>query len=349
MGLDPLTGVWSLQGQPDWNLKYYLYEVEVYVPALGKVVRNQVTDPYSVSLSMNSKLSQIVDLADPAFMPAGWQTLAKPALEAPEDIVIYELHVRDFSIFDPLTPAEHRGKFMAFTDKESYGMKHLQTLARAGLTHLHLLPVFDIATIEEDPARRREPDLTHLASFPGDFKEQQALVAKYKDMDGFNWGYDPYHYTTPEGSYATDPDGPQRILEFRQMVQSINSTGLRVVMDVVYNHTHASGQDEKSVLDKVVPGYYHRLNAQGAVENSSCCANTASEHAMMEKLMVDSLVTWATAYKIDGFRFDLMGHHLLSNMVHVRQALDSLTLSKDGVNGKEIYHVRGGLEFRRGC
>ena len=345
MELDAGTGVWMIQGESEWKWRYYLFEVEVYVPSLGRIVHNMVTDPYSISLSMNSTRSQIVDLSDPTLMPPGWQTTPKPPLEAPEDIVVYELHVRDFSIFDPSLPPEQRGKFLAFTNKDSNGMKHLNLLAQAGLTHIQLLPVFDIATINEDPARRVEPDPEHLATYPGDSKEQQALAIKFKDRDGFNWGYDPYHYTTPEGSYSTDPDGPARILELRQLVQSLNSIGLRVVMDVVYNHTHTSGQADKSVLDKVVPGYYHRLNNVGMVENSSCCANTASEHSMMEKLMINSLVTWASAYKIDGFRFDLMGHHLISNMLHVRQALDSLTPLKDGVDGKKIYIFGEGWNF----
>jgi pullulanase-type alpha-1,6-glucosidase len=342
---DPGSGVWTARGEPGWMQKYYLYEVEVVVPELAAVVHNQVTDPYSISLSMNSTRSQIIDLADPALLPGGWQALVKPPLEAPEDIVLYELHVRDFSIFDPSVPSAYRGKFLAFTNLDSHGMQHLKTLAQAGLTHLHLLPVFDIATIEENPVKRREPDPAKLASFPGDSQEQQALTSKYKDRDGFNWGYDPYHYTTPEGSYSTDPNGSARILEFRQMVQSLNSIGLRVVMDVVYNHTYASGQAAKSVLDKIVPGYYHRLNAAGAVETSTCCANTASEHAMMEKLMIDSLLTWARAYRLDGFRFDLMGHHMLSNMLHIRQALDALTLTNDGVDGKKIVMYGEGWNF----
>ena len=132
------------------------------------------------------------------------------------------------------------------------------------------------------------------------------------DQDAFNWGYDPYHYTVPEGSYSTDPNGTKRIVEFRQMVQALHAAGLRVVMDVVYNHTNAAGQAQRSVLDKIVPGYYHRLSLDGALEMSTCCANTATEHAMMEKLMVDSLKVWATQYGVDGFRFDLMGHHMKS-------------------------------------
>lgn len=345
MAYDPLNGVWTIHGEPSWAWKYYLYEVEVYVPSLGKFMLNQVTDPYSVSLSMNSTLSQIVDLAHPSLLPPGWASLPKPPLEAPEDIVIYELHVRDFSIFDPTIPAEHRGKYLAFTDKNSNGMKHLKALAQAGLTHLELMPVFDFASVKDDPAQRREPDPLQLAALPGDSKDQQAILAKFKDRDGFNWGYDPFHFTTPEGSYATDPNGPGRILEFRQMVQALNLSGLRVIMDVVYNHTYTSGQTSDSVLDRIVPGYYHRLNSQGAVESSTCCANTASEHTMMEKLMIDSLRTWATAYKIDGFRFDLMGHHMLENMIHARQALDALTPDEQGVDGKGIYMLGEGWNF----
>ena len=141
----------------------------------------------------------------------------------------------------------------------------------------------------------------------------------------------------PEGSYATDADGSERVLEFREMVQSLNQSGLRVVMDVVYNHTNSAGQNPNSILDKLVPGYYHRLNGDGVVLNESCCADTATENAMMEKLMVDSVVLWAKQYKVDGFRFDIMGFHLKSNMLKVRAALDALTPAKDGVDGKSVY------------
>jgi pullulanase-type alpha-1,6-glucosidase len=190
-----------------------------------------------------------------------------------------------------------------------------------------------------------EPDEAKLKSFPGDSDQQQALIQPLLDKDGYNWGYDPYHYSVPEGSYSTNPDGPQRIFEFREMVQALNQIGLRVVMDVVYNHTNASGQNPKSVLDKIVPGYYHRLNSKGEVETSTCCQNTATEHNMMEKLMIDSVLTWATAYKVDGFRFDSMGHHMLRNMVNVRQALDGLTLAKDGVDGSKVYIYGEGWDF----
>jgi pullulanase-type alpha-1,6-glucosidase len=342
---DSASGTWSIVGSADWVGRYYLYEVEVFVPSTGNVEHNLVTDPYSVSLSMDSQRSQVVNLANPQLMPQGWTSLDKPPATAPEDIVIYELHVRDFSVYDETVPENYRGTFMAFAADGTSGMNHLEMLADSGLTHIHLLPVFDIASIGEDKAAWQAPDPAVLAMYPADSEQQQAAVSATADQDGFNWGYDPWHYTVPEGSYATNPDGATRILEFRDMVRSLNEAGLRVVMDVVYNHTNASGQNAKSVLDRVVPGYYHRLNATGDVERSTCCENTASEHNMMEKLMVDSLVTWAKQYKVDGFRFDLMGHHSKANMLAVRSALDALTLEEDGVDGASIYVYGEGWNF----
>ncbi len=337
-------GVWSVTGAAGWNGASYLFEVDVYVPAEGAVVTNTVTDPYSLALTTDSARSVIVDLDDPSLRPAGWGSLQKPNLAQPEDSTIYELHVRDFSIGDETVPAAHRGGYLAFTDTASAGMQHLRELAGAGLNTVHLLPVFDIATIPERRADQATP-ACDLESFGPASEEQQACVTAVAAADGFNWGYDPWHYTAPEGSYATDPDGPSRTLEFRTMVAALNQSGLRVVMDVVYNHTTASGQNPKSVLDRIVPGYYHRLSATGAVETSTCCANTASEHRMMEKLMVDSVVTWAIDYKVDGFRFDLMGHHSLDNMLAVRAALDALTIQRDGVDGKRIYVYGEGWDF----
>ncbi|ATB43774.1 Neopullulanase / Maltodextrin glucosidase [Cystobacter fuscus] len=344
MSLDAATGIWSAKVDGSWRNRFYLYEVEVYVPSQKQVVKSLVTDPYSLSLSLNSKRSQVVNLADPALAPAGWNSLQKPALDAPEDIVLYELHVRDFSIHDLTVPEPRRGTFLAFTEAESNGMKHLRGLARKGLTHVHLLPVFDIATIEEDRSKQQTP-AGNLAALPPDSEEQQKAVVAVKDTDGFNWGYDPFHYTVPEGSYAVNPDGNSRIVEFRQMVKALSDSGLRVVMDVVYNHVNGSGLSDTSVLDKVVPGYYQRLNADGNVETSTCCQNTASEHAMFEKLMVDSLVTWAKFYKVDGFRFDLMGHHMKSNMLKVQERLRALTVEKDGVDGSKLYLYGEGWDF----
>jgi pullulanase-type alpha-1,6-glucosidase len=346
MALDPDSGVWSITGETGWKNKYYLFEVEVYVHSTGQVEHNLVTDPYSFSLAMNSTRSQIVDLEDEALKPDGWEAVEKPPLTAPEHITVYEIHVRDFSVNDPSVPDEMKGTYKAFTLPFTNGVNHLKELRQAGLSHLHLLPVFDIATIDEDKSNWQTPDPDLLATYPPDSDQQQADVTEVADLDGFNWGYDPFHYTTPEGSYSTDPDGTTRILEFREMVQALNEeVGLRVVMDVVYNHTNSSGQAEKSVLDRIVPGYYHRLNDKGAVETSTCCANTASEHNMMEKLMIDSLLVWAKEYKIDAFRFDLMGHHMKRNMLNVRAALDGLTPEADGVDGSAIYMYGEGWNF----
>jgi len=345
MQFDAASGVWRVTGEASWKNKFYLLSVQVYVPSTGRFETNLVTDPYSYSLSTNGRRSQFVDLDDPALKPPGWEAVSKPPLEAPEDIVLYELHVRDFSAHDPSVPAELRGTFKAFTLRDSNGMKHLRRLAEAGLTHVHLLPAFDIASINEDKSTWQTVDEAALAALPGDSEAQQAAVSAIADRDGFNWGYDPHHYTAPEGSYSTNPDGSARIREFREMVQALNAIGLRVVMDVVYNHTNASGLAEKSVLDKIVPGYYHRLNDRGEVERSTCCENTATEHRMMEKLMIDSVRTWATAYKVDGFRFDLMGHHMLSNMVKLRAMLDALTVESDGVDGRAIYVYGEGWNF----
>ena len=162
MTADAASGVWTAAGAADWTGKYYLYEVEVYVPRTGQVEHNLVTDPYSISLSMNSTRSQIVNLDDPALKPAGWDSLAKPELKAPTDIVLYELHIRDFSISDQSVPAADRGTYMAFTHADSNGMQHLASLAKAGLTHVHLLPAFDIASVNEDKSTWQSVDETAL-------------------------------------------------------------------------------------------------------------------------------------------------------------------------------------------
>lgn len=338
MTLDEATGVWSYSA-PAASLegRYYLFEAQVFVRTTNRVENNVVTDPYSVSLARNSTRSHFVSLDDPRLEPRGWRSLRKPYLASPEDIVLYELHVRDFSASDETVPTDQRGTFAAFTQKRSDGMKHLTTLGLAGVTHVHLLPTFDFATTNEDRSAWQSPSFDELAGFPADSPEQQSRVAATADRDGFNWGYDPLHYSVPEGSYSTDADGSKRVLEFRQMVQSLNQNGLRVVVDVVYNHTNSAGQNPNSILDKLVPGYYHRLNGDGVVLGESCCADTATEHAMMEKLMVDSVVLWARKYKVDGFRFDIMGFHLKSNMLKVRAALDALTPARDGVDGRSIY------------
>ncbi|XVQ82384.1 pullulanase-type alpha-1,6-glucosidase [Microbispora siamensis] len=342
MRRDDATGVWSIDGPASWRGRYYTYLVTVYAPAAGKIVTNEVTDPYGLSVSAGSGRSQIVDLDDRSLRPEGWTALKKPPAVRQDRASIYELHVRDFSASDATVPAAERGTYKAFTETGSAGMTELRSLAKDGLTHVHLLPAFDFATVPDRKADRTEPGCD-LAALPPDSDRQQACVAETAAKDSFNWGYDPLHYTVPEGSYATDPD--RRIKEFREMVAGLNGAGLRVVMDVVYNHTHAAGQDPASVLDRVVPGYYHRLMDDGAVATSTCCANTAPEHAMMGRLVVDSIVTWAKEYKVDGFRFDLMGHHPKANILAVRQALDALTPEKDGVDGKSIVLYGEGWNF----
>lgn len=342
--LSAASGVWTAEGGKGWRNARYLWEVTVWAPSAKKVVTNRVTDPYSTGLTTGSTHSVAVDLADPAFRPGPWRTAKAPALKRSVDQTIYELHVRDYSVDDATVPAAHRGTYLAFAD-EGLGRKHLRELAKSGLTTVHLLPTFDIATIEEDRAKQAAPDCD-LPSLPADSDAQQACVGAVAGKDGYNWGYDPYHWSVPEGSYATDPDGGARVAEFRTMVGALHSDGLHVVLDQVFNHTAEAGQGDRSVLDKVVPGYYHRLNPKtGAVETSTCCQNVATEHALAQKMMVDSVVRWARDYKVDGFRFDLMGHASKANMLAVRSALDALTPAKDGVDGRKVYVYGEGWNF----
>ncbi|MGW5446562.1 pullulanase-type alpha-1,6-glucosidase [Streptomyces asiaticus] len=342
MRRDPGSGVWSVTGSPDWRDKPYRYRVRVWAPSVGKTVTNEVTDPYSTALTADSARSLVTDLADPRLAPAGWASLKKPKAVPLRDARIQELQIRDFSIAD--RTSAHPGQYLAFTDRGSDGMRHLTRLARSGTSYVHLLPAFDFGTVPERRSDQARPGC-ELAALPADSDQQQKCVAGTAGRDGYNWGYDPLHYTVPEGSYASDPDGPARTREFRQMVRGLAHAGLRTVMDVVYNHTVAAGQDDKSVLDRIVPGYYQRLLDDGSVATSTCCPGTAPEHAMMGKLVVDSIVTWAREYKVDGFRFDLMGHHPKANILAVRKALDALTPAKDGVDGKSIILYGEGWNF----
>jgi pullulanase len=333
MTQDAQSGVWSASAPIDLSGHYYTYLVDVVVDGAG-IVRNLVTDPYSISLTTDSKRSYVADLAAQALKPAGWDRAPAPTtVKALTDMVVYELHVRDFSINDPTVSAAHRGKYAAFGETGSNGMKHLAALARAGLTDIHLLPVYDIASVPETGCK------TETVAGAADGEEQQALVKRNAHTDCFNWGYDPYHYNAPEGSYSLDPlDGARRVVELREMVMNLHRLGLRVGMDVVYNHSFAAGQDEKSVLDRIVPGYYQRLDAAGAVERSTCCANTATENAMMGKLMIDSAVLWATQYRIDSFRFDLMGHQ-------PRAVMEALQRRVDAASGRHVQLIGEGWNF----
>lgn len=339
---DENAGTWTAESDIEQGAQY-VWEVEVYAHSTGAVETNTVTDPYSLALTTNSERSVAIDIGSTQWMPQLWVQAAQPEIAKSVDRAIYELHIRDFSIGDDSIPSEERGTYRAFT-REGSGAAQLRELADAGITTVHLLPSFDIATINEDRASQQTPNCD-LESFASDSSEQQACVDAVRGADGFNWGYDPYHFTTPEGSYAVDPEGGARTFEFREMVGSLHDMGLEVVLDQVFNHTAESGQSGKSVLDKIVPGYYHRLSDAGKVETSTCCQNVATEHAAAEKLMVDSVVTWARDYKVDGFRFDLMGHHSRDNMLAVRSALDALTVAKDGVDGSSVYLYGEGWDF----
>ncbi|WCM55477.1 pullulanase-type alpha-1,6-glucosidase [Microbacterium sp. EF45047] len=340
---DAASGVWEVTGGKGLKGDEYLWEVVVYAPATGRIETNLVTDPYAVALTVDSERAVAIDLDDKKWQPKQWRRAEAPAVERNVDRAIYELHIRDFSIGDETVPAEERGTYRAFA-RDSAGTAQLRELADAGINTVHLLPSFDIASIEEDRAAQAQP-ACDLASFgPADTAQQECIQA-VADQDGFNWGYDPFHYLAPEGSYAVNPDGGARVAEFRSMVGALHGMGLQVVLDVVFNHTAESGQGERSVLDRVVPGYYHRLNAAGAVETSTCCQNVATEHLAAQKLMVDAIVTWARDYRVDGFRFDLMGHHSTGNMRAIREALDALTVKRDGVDGKAVYLYGEGWNF----
>lgn len=349
MTLDEATGIWSYTGtRAELDRRFYRYEVFVFYAGTSNIEVFEATDPYSVSLSTNGRHSQFVDLTDADLKPTGWDGHTVPPVSNPEDTVIYEGHIRDFSASDESTSAANRGKYLAFAESDTAPVTHLRELAAAGVTHFHVLPASDMATVNEDVSEQlsldstvgelcvatgasaticdgRDPGLILrdiIEGFDPDSSDAQDLINSMRGFDAFNWGYDPHHFNAPDGSYASDPDGVARIIEMRSMVQSLHEIGLRVVLDVVYNHTNSSGLNDNSVFDKIVPGYYHRLNSEsGAVETSTCCQNTAPEHAMMGKFVADSLVQWAEAYGYDGFRFDIMGHHPKAQIEQAREAV----------------------------
>ncbi|MGZ9899017.1 pullulanase-type alpha-1,6-glucosidase [Shewanella gaetbuli] len=348
---DTATGIWSYSGSNELDRQYYQFEVTVYHPVSGKIETLLTSDPYSLNVSTNGHYSQFVNLDDADLKPDGWDVHTVPTIANIEDAVIYEGHVRDFSARDESTSEANRGKYLAFTEDGSAPVEHLRKLAESGVTHFHLLPVTDIATINEDAAERI--DITDtlaklcakiddnadacktedtsatieevLAGFTVGSDDAQNLVNAMRGYDSFNWGYDPHHFIAPEGSYASDAEGTARIKELRAMNQSLHELGLRVVLDVVYNHTSASGLWDNSVLDKVVPGYYHRYNEiTGKIESSTCCDNTATEHRMMDKFVSDSMVILAEHYGFDSFRFDVMGHMPKSSILAAREAVQAV-------------------------
>jgi pullulanase-type alpha-1,6-glucosidase len=346
---DSTTGVWQVLANSKASYGYYKYQLDVYHPASQQIESLSVTDPYSLSLSVNSEYSQVVDLNDVITQPEGWNNQQVPLVKNIEDNVFYETHIRDFSSNEQrLSDARFKGKYKAFSEQETDGIKHLKALQAVGLNNIHLLPTFDIATVNEDESQHLDIDdnlakvcsitpnssicqqpydekqsiKALLQSYAVEGEKAQQLVSELREYDNYNWGYDPFHYTVPEGSYAVNAKGVSRLVEFREMVQSLHNMGFRVIMDVVYNHTHQAGLESNAVLDKIVPNYYHRLHPlTGSIEQSTCCDNTATERVMMAKLMTDSLVVWARDYKIDGFRFDLMGHQPKDVMLAAREAV----------------------------
>ncbi|CDG87717.1 pullulanase-type alpha-1,6-glucosidase [Xenorhabdus bovienii] len=375
MNRDAESGSWSWQGDTNLIGAYYRYALTVYHPYSRKVERYEVTDPYSHSLSTNSEYSQVINLDDEALKPQNWDDLSMPhPQKTPADIArmtLYEAHIRDLSVADSTVPQAWRGKYLALTANSSDMFKHLKALSQAGMTHIELLPVFDIASINEfshnvvdlnQPFNRLcQVNTTVKNSRFADYcnrsltvrevlqalqrgdsasnPQVQELNEMIAETDSYNWGYDPFHYSVPEGSYATHAEGSVRIKEFRAMVQAIKQQlGMNVIMDVAYNHTNAAGPAHRtSVLDKVVPWYYHRLDEiTGNVENNTCCSDTAPEHRMFSKLIEDSLVTWVKHYKIDAFRFDLMGYHpkaqIVSALAKVRTINPSVYFFGEGWN-----------------
>ncbi|RYY41307.1 MAG: type I pullulanase [Chitinophagaceae bacterium] len=283
-------GTWFALLDGDLKNRYYTFQT-----VHGGAASLEVPDPYAVAVGVNGRRGMIVDMGE--LEPAGWAKDKRPAQKSFTDIVLYELHVRDLSM-NANSGIRNKGKYIGLTERGTKGPGGVRTgidhMRELGITHVHLLPAFDHNSIDET-----------------------------KTLAPFNWGYDPLNYNAPEGSYATDArDGRVRIREFRAMVQALHKAGLRVVMDVVYNHT---SDINHSVFHQLAPGYYHRKTADGKWATGSGCGNeTASEKAMMRKYMIESLLHWARAYHIDGFRFDLMGLHDIETMNAISDSLHRL-------------------------
>ena len=275
------AGKWKLTVKNDLKGKYYVFSV------YNQAQPSSTTGVFAKAVGVNGKRGAIVDLKDTD--PEGWADDVRPELKNPCDLVIYEMHHRDFSM-DLSSGIKNKGKFLALT--EPAAISHLR---RLGVNAVHILPSFDFASIDES-----KPD-----------------VAQY------NWGYDPLNYNVPEGGYSTNPYEPAcRIREMKQMIQSLHKAGIRVVMDVVYNHTFDVAH---SNFHNTCPGYFYRYNADGSLGNASGCGNeTASERPMMRKFIVESCRYWLTEYHIDGFRFDLMGIHDIETMREVRAMMDEI-------------------------
>lgn len=284
-------GVWHTTVAEDLLGKFYTFNVKTGDRWLG-----DTPGIFAKAVGVNGHRAAIIDLRSTA--PEGWADDRRPPLRSAADVVIYEMHHRDFSI-SPASGIEHKGKFLALTEAGTRSPEGLATgidhLRELGVTHVHLLPSYDYASIDE----------TRL------------------DENRYNWGYDPLNYNVPDGSYATDPYRPDvRIREFKQMVQALHQAGIRVILDVVYNHTFSI---DGSNFERTAPGYFYRQRPDGTYADASACGNeTASDRPMMRKYIVESVLHWAREYHIDGFRFDLMGIHDIRTMNEVRAALTAL-------------------------
>lgn len=284
------NGTWTLLLAGDKKGLFYTFRVMV-----NNQWNNEVPDPYAKAVGVNGKRAMVVDLGETN--PFGWDNDISPGFKNPTDAIIYELHVRDASIAAN-SGIKNKGNFLGLTEKGtknaeglSTGLDHLKEL---GVTHIHLLPCYDFNSIDETNAEEK-----------------------------YNWGYDPLNYNVPEGSYSTNPyDGITRIKEFKQLIKTFHENGLRVIMDVVYNHTALT---ETSNFNQLVPGYYYRQTKDGKFSNASACGNeTASERPMMRKFILESMKYWVQEYHVDGFRIDLMGIHDIETMNLISRELHKI-------------------------
>ena len=300
MSLDKTTGVWSVTINGDLLNKYYTYSV-----THGKTTK-ETADVYAKACGVNGQRSMVVDLS--TTNPEGWENDKHVLVQNQTDASVWEISVADFSSSESSGVSEaNRGKYLAFTEEgttvngvQGASSTCVDYLKKLGVKYVQIMPFYDFGSVDESK----------------------------NIMDQYNWGYDPVNYNCPEGSYSTNPKkGEVRIKECKQMIQALHNAGIGVIMDVVYNHTYTSD----SWLQRTVPNYYYRMNNDGTFSNGSGCSNdTASEHIMFRKYMIDSVTYWASEYHIDGFRFDLMGLHDVTTMNSIRTALDNLYADGSG-------------------
>lgn len=300
MSLDKTTGVWSVTINGDLLNKYYTYSV-----THGKTTK-ETADVYAKACGVNGQRSMVVDLS--TTNPDGWENDKHVLVQNQTDASVWEISVADFSSSESSGVSEaNRGKYLAFTEEgttvngvQGASSTCVDYLKKLGVKYVQIMPFYDFGSVDESK----------------------------NIMDQYNWGYDPVNYNCPEGSYSTNPKkGEVRIKECKQMIQALHNAGIGVIMDVVYNHTYTSD----SWLQRTVPNYYYRMNNDGTFSNGSGCSNdTASEHLMFRKYMIDSVTYWASEYHIDGFRFDLMGLHDVTTMNSIRTALDNLYADSSG-------------------